>query len=183
MKKLLALLVSVMLFLPALAGAQTTLPFGLSFGLNVEQTETALRENVNDVFDMEDYGNGTVDYLLANVTLADTTLIADSMSVQVDTNNSARTPRLSFFSLDYRPQGTCIADFRTLLAALTTQYGKPLTDPFDESGVNDYKEWGTLSATWETEDVRISLSMTRMYEESITLQFTSRLNYDEADLK
>ena len=39
-----------------------------------------------------------------------------------------------------------------------------------------------LDASWTFDDSRIGLSLNRMFEESITLQCTSRLNYDATDL-
>ena len=68
------------------------------------------------------------------------------------------------------------------MAALSPTLGAPEGDPFDAAAVDTYVEWGTLSASWTLADTRVALTLNRMYEESITLQYTSRLNYDKADL-
>ena len=49
--------------------------------------------------------------------------------------------------------------------------------------VESYVEYGNLSASWTKADVRISLYMSRMYAESLTLDFSNRLCYDKADLQ
>ena len=58
----------------------------------------------------------------------------------------------------------------------------PNADPFGEDGVNGYVEWGTLDAAWATDSARASLSLNRMFGDSVSILYTSRLNYDAADL-
>jgi len=65
---------------------------------------------------------------------------------------------------------------------MTVTLGAPESDPFSDEAADAYVEWGTLDASWTLPDARVSLSLNRMYEESITIQYSSRLNYDKADL-
>ena len=51
------------------------------------------------------------------------------------------------------------------------------------TGVEGYVEYGGLHATWTKPDVRINLSLSRMYQESMSLDFSNRLCYDADDLK
>ena len=184
MKKLIALVLSLAFLIPAAALAEG-LPFGLSFGMNEEKAEAAFAadETLSTLtWDKEDYGAGSVCYVFNDVTAPGTELVASSSEVQVDTNNSAGEMRLSNVSLVFDPGETeSIACFRTLYNVLRATYGEPESDPFAD--VNGYIEWGTLYASWETEDTRVSLSLSRMYEDSVMLNYSSRLNYDKADLE
>ena len=69
------------------------------------------------------------------------------------------------------------------LETLTAAYGAPGSDPFDEGGVENYVENGNLSATWTKDDVRFTLTMSRMYSDTLSFYYSYRLNYDADDLK
>ena len=97
--------------------------------------------------------------------------------------NSLRVPRLSQISADLEVGEDSIAAFRAALEALTGVYGAPESDPFDASGVALYVEYGTLDASWVKEDVRISLSLQRMYEDTLHVSFSRRICFDAADLE
>ena len=186
LKKILALGMTLALLLPAVALGETTeLPFGLKFGMTKEETTAAFKadQTLGKLkHDKDDYDNGAVEYSFEDVAIPGTDLTADSMSVQVDENNSAKTDKLSSVGFVMDSVDQSIATFRTLLKAMTATLGAPESDPFSEEAADTYVEWGTLDATWKLEDGRVSLSLGRMYEESISIQYTSRLNYDKADL-
>lgn len=185
-RKLVALALALMLLTPALSlGEGAALPFGLAMGMNGDQARAAFAADPALAAlspDKSDYGNGAVEYVFESVPIPGTELVADSMSVSIDQNNSQKQDRLTSVSFTITPSEHSIADFRALLAALTATLGAPEGDPFDEDAVAGYVEWGTLDASWALADMRVALTMNRMYEESVTLQFTSRLNYDAADL-
>jgi len=186
-RKLLAFLVLFTLLLPAAAlGEATALPYGLALGADAADTEAAFAADAvlgAVEYQKVDDGNGVVEYVFENVAIPDTALTASSLNVQIDQNNSLKVDRLTMVSLYLSPaQDEGIAAFRELLTAMTAALGAPEADPFGQSGVAQYVEWGTLSASWTTDDVRVSLSLSRMYEESVNILYSSRVNYDEADL-
>ena len=183
MKKLIALVLSLAFLIPAAALAEG-LPFGLRFGMDEQQAEAAFTADETlaaQTWDKEDYGAGSVCYVFSDVAAPGTELTAASAEVQVDSNNSAGEMRLTNISLVFAPEEKAsIATFRTLYAALRAVYGEPESDPFADT--QGYVEWGTLYASWATDDTRVSLSLSRMYEDSVMLNYASRLNYDKADL-
>lgn len=130
-----------------------------------------------------DDGNGSVEYTFENVPVPDTDLTAYTLNVQVDQNNSQKASRLSMVSYSITPKDNSIAVFRSLLTAMTARLGAPDDDPFNNDGTAQYVEWGTLNANWTKDDVRVSLSLSRMYEDSLSILYTSRVNYDKADLQ
>lgn len=184
-RKLTALALAVLMLAPALSLAEgSALPFGLALGMNGDQTRAAFAADpVLSALtpEKEEYGT-SVDYYFEDVAIPGTELTADELSVSIDQNNSQKKDRLTSVTFTISPSEHSIADFRALLAALTATLGAPEGDPFGTDAVAAYVEWGTLDATWATADTRISLSMSRMYEESVNLQYSSRLNYDAADL-
>ncbi|NLI21780.1 MAG: hypothetical protein GX418_09565 [Clostridiales bacterium] len=181
-----ALLLALALLLPAASLAEgTALPFGLQMGMSPQQVTAALEADAtlgSLTPDTEDYGNGAVEYRYGGVTIPGTDLTADSLSVQVDRNNSLKADRLTEVGFVLSSPEHGIAAFRQVLAAMTATLGAPDADPFGEEAVSAYVEWGTLDASWTTADARVSLSLNRMYEENLTVQYSSRLNYDPADL-
>ena len=185
-QKILAILVVIAIAIPALGlGEATLLPFGLQMGMNANQTREAFAADATLSAltpDKSDYGNGAVEYLFEDVLIPGTDLTVDNLYVQVDQNNSAKADRLSSISCEITPEDNSIALFRKLFTALTAKFGAPESDPFSPDAANNYVEWGTLDASWTLPDVRVSLTLNRMYEESITVQYSSRLNYDKADL-
>lgn len=185
-RKIIALTLALMLLVPALAVAEgATLPFGLALGMDGEQTRAAFAADptlAKLTPDKSDYGSGAVEYVFEDVAIPGTSLTANSLSVQIDQNNSKKAERLTTLGFTIDPAEDSIASFRAVLAALSATLGAPEGDPFDAAAVDTYVEWGTLSASWTLADTRVALTLNRMYEESITLQYTSRLNYDKADL-
>ena len=184
MKKIFAIVLTLVLLLPVLALAETpALPYGLALGMSTDEVEAAIAADATlsaAAFDKEDYENGSYDYIFTELAIPDTELVASSADIQVDANNSAKESKLSAISLSLMPVENSIATYRSLLASMKATYGEPDSDPFAD--VESYVEWGTLSATWTTDALRISLSLSRMYEESISIQYSSRINYDAADL-
>lgn len=183
--RMIAFLLALVLLVPALAlGESTPLPYGLAMGMDkdgvyaafaADETLAALTPDVSEY-------SGAAEYTFENVPIAGTDINATSLSVQVDQNNSAKADRLSGISFVISPAENSIAAFRTMLTALMQTLGAPQNDPFEEDAAELYVEWGTLDASWTFADVRVSLTLNRMYEESITLQYSSRINYDKADL-
>lgn len=108
---------------------------------------------------------------------------AEEISLQVDRNNSHHSARLSLVTAVLPTGENCIAEFKNALAALTALYGEPDYDPFSEDCVRTYQHTGNLSASWTKDDVMINLSMSRMFYENLTLDYTYLLNYDPADLR
>ena len=185
-RKLLALLIAVMLTVPFAGLAEATqLPYGLALGMDQAAAKAAFAADETLAAlpsDLQDYGNGVVEYVFENVPVPGMDATAATLSVQLDRNNSKREERLSMITLTLDAQADSIKTFRTALAALTQTLGQPSSDPFAEESVQGYVEWGTVYANWAQPDVRVSLTLNRMYEESVTLQYTSRMNYDVADL-
>lgn len=186
MKKTLAMVLVLALLIPAAAmGEASTLPFGLKIGMSKDEAKAAFDADATLSAikpDKEDYDNGALEYNFEDVAIPGTDLTADSFSVQVDENNSAKTDKLTNLNFVITPADNSIATFRELLTAMTATLGAPESDPFSDEAADAYVEWGTLDASWTLPDARVSLSLNRMYEESITIQYSSRLNYDKADL-
>ena len=187
MKKIVAALLATLMLIPAVAlGEATALPFDLKLGMNTNEAKAIFASDAILAAmkpDEVDSGTNAVEFVFENVAVPGTTLTASSLSVQIDQNNSDRADRLTSISFVLDPDANSIKDFRTLLEAMTTTYGAPASDPFNEDGASAYEEWGTLDATWTMPDVRVSLSLNRMYEESITIQYSSRVNYSRTDLQ
>lgn len=186
MKKYLALL--LMMALAAAPGAlaqeaATPLPYGVSFDMDGQAVADAIGDGA--VFapyfeDDEEVGSISLD---GGIALGLGGLQANYVTFEVARNNSPEEPRLYLISAGLPVSGNGVKEFRDALDALKALYGEPDNDPFDESGVECYVEYGTLSATWSKADARINLSMGRMYGAYLSLDFTSRLCYDAADLQ
>lgn len=186
MKRIIAWLTAALLVLcavPALAEkTATALPGGVSFGMNMQELSALLGDQAaRDVWYEDDPDAGTL--MLEDCALGVGDLTADDLFYQVDRNNSQKTPRLSMITASLPVGENVIASFKAVVAAFTEAYGAPDSDPFDSFSVDDYVEYGTLSATWTKDDVRINLSMNRRYDESLSLDFSCRKNYDPADLQ
>lgn len=187
MKKTLYVLVIVLLAL-CIGGAAvaeeaaTVLPFGVSFGMTHEELDAVLKtDSVWESWYEDDDEMGSLS--LQNVALGIGGQTAKSLYFQVDRNNSAKAPRMCMLSADLEIEGSVIPAFRKALAAMTELYGQPDADPFGSDGVNGYVEFGSLYASWTKPDVRINLSCyNRMYDETLSVDYTYRLNYDAADL-
>ncbi|NLO86499.1 MAG: hypothetical protein GX096_13905 [Clostridiales bacterium] len=183
MKKLISVLLVMLLLVPSLAFAQqesaTELPKGATFEMDYQAAKTMLGELVEE----DEWGDETGFLYVLDVENVIGTLTAESLSYQVDSNNSQGTPRLSLVEVILPVGDDCIAAFRNALAEMTSVYGEPDGDPFDEAGVEGYVEYGGLTATWAKADVRINLSMGRMYGEYLNVDFSNRLCYDADDLK
>ena len=91
-------------------------------------------------------------------------------------------PRLRLVSVTLDPGDNSLASFRAALEALTGVYGEPDNNPFDEAATDMYEEYGMLDASWVKEDVRIYLSLQRMYEDYLELSFSPRICFDASDL-
>ena len=185
-RTIVAIALTLMLLLPTLAAAEgDSLPFGLALGMDGEQARAAFAADStlsSLTPDKSDYGNGAIEYVFEDVLIPGTDLTANSLSVQIDQNNSQKAERLTSVGFTVDPVDDSIAAFRKVLTALVASMGDPESDPFGTDAVDTYVEWGTLNASWSLPTMRVALTMNRMYEESLTLQFTSRLNYDKADL-
>lgn len=187
MKKLLSLLLTLGLLLsacPALAQAAdeaTPLPLNVAFGMNMDELSALLGSDAQKETWYED-DTETGSLMLEAVEIISGLTAAD-VTFQVDRNNSAKAPRLSLITASLPVGENVIASFKNALASLSAVYGTPDNDAFDESGVQGYVEYGNLSATWTKDDVRVNLNMNRLYDESLSLDYSYRLNYDAADLK
>lgn len=186
MKKYLALLMlmSLVASTGALAEeAATPLPYGVTFQMDGPAVATTVGgDAVFEAYDPEyDEETGSVCLLDSDVGLGE--LKATYIDFEILRNNSAETPRLNMISATLPTEGNGVADFRAALSSLTAIYGAPDSDPFDENGVASYVEYGGLDATWTKTDVRINLSMQRMFGASLSLSFSDRLCYDAADLE
>ena len=60
--------------------------------------------------------------------------------------------------------------------------GPALVEAIDEAATDMYVEYGMLDASWVKEDVRIYLSLQRMYEDYLELSFSPRICFDASDL-
>ncbi|MDD3336492.1 MAG: hypothetical protein PHI98_13425 [Eubacteriales bacterium] len=186
MKKILAIALSTLLVLSscaALAEADATvLPMGANFGLSMDALQEKLGSDAQrDVWYEDDDESGALSF--QNVKLDIGGLTANDIYFQVDRNNSSGDARLSMVSVDLLVDGSVIDAFKAALASLSEVYGTPDSDPFDDTSVEIYIEYGSLSATWTKADTRINLMMNRMYDQTLSLDYSYRLNYDAADLK
>ena len=186
MKKYLALLLMMALTAAPSALAEdgaTPLPLGVTLEMDGPALVSAIGGSAAFVpyFAEDDGETGTVQ--LSDVSLGIGDLTAASITFDVQRVNSLRVPRLSQISADLEVGEDSIAAFRAALEALTGVYGAPESDPFDASGVALYVEYGTLDASWVKEDVRISLSLQRMYEDTLHVSFSRRICFDAADLE
>ncbi len=188
MKKLLALsLLLCLALLPAALAEETAtpLPFGVNFQMDGDAVAAAVggKAEFLSYYGEEDEADGTGYVDVQGVSLGIGDLTAEFLDFDVQRNNSAREPRLTLISATLHTSAdNGIAAFRSALAALTAEYGQPDNDPFDAAAVESYVEFGGLDATWTKPDVRINLTLQRMYAENLTLSYSSRLNYDAADL-
>lgn len=185
-RRILALLLTLVLLAPAVAiGESAPMPFGLKYGMNAEQVRAAFAADATLSAltpDKSEDGQGMTEYLFENVKIPGTDITATSLTVQIDRNNSKHEERLTGINVTIEPGEQSVATFRKGLLLLTAALGQPDNDPFDAGATESYVEWGMLDASWTFDDSRIGLSLNRMFEESITLQCTSRLNYDATDL-
>lgn len=182
MKKALVLLLTVLLLAAphALAETRTALPLDVTFAMDGPALVKHLGEDAafEPAYPEDDPAVGSVELYGATFDGLETTY----MLLDVQRNNSQKTPRLNMITAYLPVDESCVAAFRAALSALTARYGAPDSDPFDESSVESYVEYGGLDATWTKADVRIVLSMQRMYDEALSLTFSDRLCYDAADL-
>ncbi len=161
--------------------ATAPLPCGVRFGMSLDELSALLGEDALVEKWDDDAGTGSVS--MENVKIGIGELVAESITFQADRNNSAGESRLSLISMGLPVGDNAIASFRTALETLTATYGEPDSDPFSESGVESYVENGDLSATWTKADVRFTLNMSRMYNDTLSFYYSYRLNYDADDLK
>ena len=186
MRKVIATILALLFLVPTMAMAEaSTLPFGLSFGMDSEQAKAAFAADPvlsTQKADVSDYGDGAIEYIFEDVPMLQTDVTATNVSIQIDQNNSQKADRLSMVGFTVTPSENSIVTFRTLLKALTATLGAPDDDPFSTESADMYVEWGTLYASWTLPEARVQLNLNRMYSESITLQYNARLNYDKADL-
>ena len=181
MKKWFAILLTMCLLACSAALAEeTALPGGVNFYMNANEVAKALGPAAEISYWEEEGAEGTV---YAETFDGFDGLNVTSASFDVTANNSDKAPRLAQINLTLDVGDDCIQAFRDALLAMTAAYGEPDSDPFDESCVQTYVEYGTLGAYWTKADVRIALDMYRMYNESLTVSFTNRLCYDAEDLK
>lgn len=161
--------------------ATAPLPCGVRFGMSLDELSALLGEDaLVETWD-DDAGTGSVS--MENVKIGIGELVAESITFQADRNNSAGESRLSLISMGLPVGDNVIVSFRAALETLTAAYGAPDSDPFDEGGVANYVENGDLSATWTKDDVRFTLTMSRMYSDTLSFYYSYRLNYDADDLK
>ena len=200
MKKYLALLLMMALAAAPAALAEdaaTPLPCGVSFEMDgpalveaiggvgpaYEYVKAALESgDAEFVPYFEDDDTETGNIQLSNVDLGIGGMTATFACFDVQRINSAREPRLSLVSVTLDPGDNSIASFRSALEALTGVYGEPDNNPFDEAATDMYVEYGMLDASWVKEDVRIYLSLQRMYEDYLELSFSPRICFDASDL-
>ena len=189
MKKFLVLLATLLMLLPFGVVAEDTavqLPYGVTFGMNLEEATAAIGEGaqVEEWYEDENEKDGTGSIFLENVPLGIGKIQAGFISFDVSRNNSPREPRLDSINLSVVYEGNCITAFRSTLADLTAVYGQPDSDPFDEYARESYQEFGNLSASWTLPDTRIYLSLNQAYTDngSIDLSYAYRLCYDLSDL-
>ena len=187
MKKTLSLVLAGLLLvcaLPALAAEKTSLPLGLTFDMGWDEVAATACEEASLEPWEDDLGDGIIGSIsVDDVNIGVGSLKADSVFLDVNRNNSALTPRLYDIICNLPTGDNVIQSFRDALEQVTSVYGEPDSDPFDEGGVEAYVEYGSLYATWTRDDTRISLNMQRMYGDSLSLDFANRLCYSADDLK
>ena len=185
MKKYLALLLMMALAAAPVALAEdaaTPLPCGATFEMDGPALVEAIGGEAEFVPNFEDDDTETGNIQLSNVDLGIGDMTASFVCFDVQRVNSAREPRLSLVSVTLDPGDDSIASFRAALEALTGVYGEPDNNPFDEAATDMYVEYGMLDASWVKEDVRIYLSLQRMYEDYLELSFSPRICFDASDL-
>lgn len=185
MKKYLALLMIMVLAAAPAALAEdaaTPLPLGATFEMDGPALVEAIGGDAEFVPYFEDDDTETGNIQLSNVDLGIGGMTATFVCFDVQRINSAREPRLSLVSVTLDPGNNSIASFRSALEALTGVYGAPDNDPFGEDAVDMYVEYGMLDASWVKDDVRIYLSLQRMYEDYLELSFSPRICFDASDL-
>lgn len=184
-KTLMALALMLCLCLSiAVAEEATPLPFGMSYTMNWKETYAAAGENAqSDTWETEDDEVSVGSIYVEDVDIGVGTLHAGTVYFEVNENNSEKSPRLYDVLCLLEAGNDVIASFRDALAQVSSMYGDPDNDPFDEEGVATYVEYGALSASWTRTDVRINLYMQRAYDDSLTLEFSNRLCYSADDLK
>lgn len=158
------------------------LPFGVTFGTDLEATAAAIGdEALVEIWD-EEAKTGAV--FVEDMPLGIGNIQINSAAMNVTTCNSPREPRMDNIEISIAFEGNCIAAFRSTLADLTAAYGEPDSDPFDQFARDSYQEYGNLSACWTTPEVRIYLSLNQAYSENgnIDLSYAYRLCYDLSDL-
>ena len=166
MKKYLALLLMMVLAAAPVALAEdaaTPLPCGATFEMDGPALVEAIGGEAEFVPYFEDDDTETGNIQLSNVDLGIGDMTASFVCFDVQRVNSAREPRLSLVSVTLDPGDDSIASFRAALEALTGEYGM-------------------LDASWVKEDVRIYLSLQRMYEDYLELSFSPRICFDASDL-
>ncbi len=158
------------------------LPFGVTFGTDLEATANAIGDEAMVELWDEEAKTGAV--FLEDMPLGIGSIQIHSAAMNVTTCNSQRAPRMDNIDISIAFEGNCIAAFRRVLADLTAEYGTPDSDPFDEYARASYQEYGNLSASWTTPEVRIYLSLNQAYSENgnIDLSYAYRLCYDLSDL-
>ena len=169
MKKYLALLLMMALAAAPAALAEdaaTPLPCGATFEMDGPALVEAIGGEAEFVPYFEDDDTETGNIQLSNVDLGIGDMTASFVCFDVQRVNSAREPRLSLVSVTLDPGDDSIASFRAALEALTGVYGAPDNNP----------------ASWVKEDVRIYLSLQRMYEDYLELSFSPRICFDASDL-
>lgn len=190
MKKILLwLLAACLMILPFGVMAEESavqLPLGVQFGMTLEEAAAVIGEGaqVEEWYEDESEKDGTGTIFLEDVPSGIGSIQAGFISFGVSRNNSPREPRLDSINLSVAYEESCIAVFRSTLAELTTLYGQPDSDPFDDYGRESYQEFGNLSAIWTLPDTRIYLTLNQAYMDngSIDLSYSYRLCYDLSDL-
>lgn len=184
-KALLALALMLCLCLSAAVAEEATpLPFGVNYSMNWQETYAAAGENAqSDTWESDEDEVHVGSIYLENVDIGVGTLHAGTVYFEVNDSNSAREGRLYDVLCLLDEGDNVIASFRDALAQVSSVYGEPDNDPFDDESVAAYVEYGALSASWTKTDVRINLYMQRAYEDSLTLEFSNRLCFDANDLK
>ncbi|MBO5501318.1 MAG: hypothetical protein J6K73_13610 [Clostridia bacterium] len=189
-KKCVLMMLALALLVVPVAGlaeaSSVQLPYGVTFGMNLEEAAAVIGEDaqVEEWYEDGIEKDGTGSIFVENVPLGIGNIQAGFMSFDVSRNNSPREPRLDSINLSVVYEGNCIAAFRSTLADLTAVYGQPDSDPFDEYARESYQEFGNLSASWTLPDTRIYLSLNQAYTDngSIDLSYAYRLCYDLSDL-
>lgn len=189
-KKCILMMLALALLVVPVAGlaeaSSVQLPYGVTFGMNLEEAAAVIGEDaqVEEWYEDGIEKDGTGSIFVENVPLGIGNIQAGFMSFDVSRNNSPREPRLDSINLSVVYEGNCIAAFRSTLADLTAVYGQPDSDPFDEYARESYQEFGNLSASWTLPDTRIYLSLNQAYTDngSIDLNYAYRLCYDLSDL-
>lgn len=180
MKKTLALLLVMAMSAAPCAMAEENTATALPYGVTFEMDAQAVTEATGG--DYEDYEGGSGVVTLMDSSLNVVELNAGMIEFEITTNNSERVPRLETIMADLPTGGNSILAFRKALAAMTAVYGRPDGDPFDAGAVQSYVEYGGLNATWTKADVRINLSLSRLWGDRLSLDFANRMCFNPEDL-